>query len=361
VAENANGAEKTEEPTPKRLQDARDEGQTPHSPEVNTATILLVAFCVMLGTGTWFVQATAEILRQTITDQLTRDIDSITSVQLLVLQMVPMAGPAGVVILTCFVAAAVAGIGQVGFHLAAKALVPKFSKVNPLTGFTRLFGLRALMKFVFNVLKLAIIATIGYLVLNAEIPRLAYIDLDIEKRLAHDTALMIWLGIKLVVVLAFIAAADLFYQRYQHLRDMMMTKDEVKQEMKQSDGDPQLKGRIRQIQREMAQKRMMQEVPKADVVITNPTHVAVALKYDQLKMAAPVVVAKGYDEVAQRIKAIAKEHNITMVENVPLARALAKDVEIGKPVPTKLYQAVAEVLAMVFKLKKMKGLSLIHI
>lgn len=355
MAENANGGEKTEEPTPKRLQDARDEGQTPNSPEVNTATILLVAFCVMLATGTWFVQAAAVIIRRTINDNLTRDLDSITSVQMMATQLLPMAGPAGVVIVACFIAAAVSGVGQVGFHLASKALIPKFSKVNPMTGFSRLFGMRALMKFVFNVLKLTVIAIIAYMVLKAEIPRLAYIDLDIEKRLAHDTTMMIWLGIKLVVVLAFIAAADLVYQRFQHLRDMMMTKDEVKQEMKQSDGDPQLKGRIRQIQREMAQKRMMQEVPKADVVITNPTHVAVALKYDQLKMAAPIVVAKGYDEVAQRIKAIAKEHNITMVENITLARALAKDVDIGKPVPTKLYQAVAEILAMVYKLKKMKS------
>ena len=352
MAENANGGEKTEEPTPKRLQDARDEGQVPHSPEVNTASILLLAFCAMLVTGTWFVQATASMLRQTITVHLTKELDSITSVQLLAGQILPLVAPAGIVIGTCLIAAAAAGVGQVGFYLAPKALIPKFAKVNPMTGFSRLFGMRALARFVLNILKLAVIAAVAYLVLKAEIPKLAYIDLDIEKRLAHDTALMVWLGIKLAAVLGFIAAADFFYQRYQHLQDMMMTKDEVKQEMKQSDGDPQLKGRIRQIQREMAQKRMMQEVPKADVVITNPTHVAVALRYDAATMAAPLVVAKGYDEVAQRIKAIAKEHGIIMVENVALARALAKDVDIGKPVPTKLYQAVAEVLAMVYRLKK---------
>jgi flagellar biosynthesis protein FlhB len=144
---------------------------------------------------------------------------------------------------------------------------------------------------------------------------------------------------------------DFMYQRYQHTKDLMMTKQEVKEEFKQAEGDPMIKGKIRQIQRQMAQRRMMQEVPKADVVITNPNHVAVALRYDRETMHAPEVIAKGYDDVAQRIKAIAKEHNIPMVENVPLARALAKEVEIGRGVPGKWYEAVASVLAAVYKVK----------
>jgi flagellar biosynthetic protein FlhB len=355
VAENANGGEKTEQPTPKRLQDARDEGQVAVSPEVFTSVILLAGLFMLLLTGTWFFQTAAASLRHALSDALTWDLSSINSLQLLLIQFAPLTMPLGLLGAVCFAIAVVAGIGQVGLNLSSKALIPKFAKINPMTGFTRLFGMRGLMRFVTNVLKLAVIIFVAWMVLDNEIPRLAYIDLDIGKRTAHDASTIVWLGIKLAVVLMLIAAIDVIYQRYQHMQDMMMTKDEVKQEYKQSDGDPQLKGRIRQIQREMAQKRMMQEVPKADVVITNPTHVAVALKYDPLKMAAPIVVAKGYDEVAQRIKAIAAEHGITMVENITLARALAKDIDIGKPVTSKWYQAVAEVLAMVYKLKKMKA------
>jgi flagellar biosynthetic protein FlhB len=158
--------------------------------------------------------------------------------------------------------------------------------------------------------------------------------------------------VKLASVLFIIAAGDFIFQRIQHTKDLMMTKQEIKEEIKQSEGDPLIKSKIRQIQRQMAQRRMMQEVPKADVIITNPTHVAVALKYDKATMAAPIVLARGYDDVAQRIKAIAAEHGIVQVENIALARALAKELDVGDAVPVKWYQAVAEILSMVYKLKK---------
>jgi flagellar biosynthetic protein FlhB len=215
--------------------------------------------------------------------------------------------------------------------------------------------MRALMRFVTNVLKLLILIGISWMVLGDEIPRLSYVHGDIAARLAHESTMIFQLGLKLTAVLALIAGIDFVYQRYQQHQDLMMTKQEVKEEFKQSEGDPLIKAKIRQIQRQMAQRRMMQEVPKADVVITNPTHVAVALKYDQLKMASPVVLAKGYDEVAQRIKKIAAEHDIPMVENIALARALAKEVAVGKPVPPKWFQGVAEVLSYVYKLKKRAG------
>ena len=174
---------------------------------------------------------------------------------------------------------------------------------------------------------------------------------NLEAQLIDGAWLMFQVGMTLSLVLALIAALDFLYQRFQHDKDLRMSKQEVKEEMKQSDGDPLVKQRIRQVQRQMAQQRMMEEVPQADVIITNPTHVAVALKYDAESMGAPVVVAKGYDLVAQRIKSIAAEHNIVQIENVPLARALAKDVEIGQAIPVDHYQAVAEVLSMVYKLK----------
>jgi flagellar biosynthetic protein FlhB len=208
------------------------------------------------------------------------------------------------------------------------------------------------MRFVVNLLKLTLVVILAWYLLSEDIPRLLAVKRDATERLAVESWVIFVLVIKLASVLFIIAAADFLFQRWQHVQDLMMTKQEVKEEIKQSEGDPLVKGKIRQIQRQIAQRRMMQEVPKADVVITNPTHVAVALKYDKSTMAAPVVVAKGYDEVAQRIKAIAAEHGVVQVENVPLARALAKELDVGDVVPVKWYQAVAEVLSMVYKLKK---------
>ena len=351
MAENNQGGEKTEEPTPKRLQDARNEGQVAISADLTTSIMLIVGLSLLASFGTWFAQAAAVTIRFSIVDALTWELEGET-LRSLVVHLVPLGGWALVMIASLALIAVVANLAQVGLHLSGKALIPKFNRISPITGFGRLFGMRGLMRFVTNVCKLAILVSIAWMVLSAEIPRLTYITGDLGARLAHESWWLFVLGLKLSATLGIVAAADFMYQRWQHHRDMMMTKQEVKEEFKQSEGDPMVKAKIRQIQRQMAQRRMMQEVPKADVVITNPTHVAVALKYDQLKMAAPVVLAKGYDSVAQHIKKIAAEHGIPMVENIALARALAKDVPVGKAVPVKWYQGVAEVLSYVYKLKR---------
>ena len=351
MAENSQGGEKTEEPTPKRLQDAREEGQIAFSSDVNTALLLLIGLCVLAAYGSWFCRAMADTMRFSIVEALTWDLDG-ALLRTFATHVVPLGLWLLAVLGILFATGVVVSVAQIGFHLSAKALVPKFNRVSPLTGFGRLFGMRGLMRFVTNVLKLVILVGVSWMVLADDLVRLAYIGSDLGSRLANESYWIYMLGVKLTLILAIVGAADLFYQRYQQHQDLMMTKQEVKDEFKQSEGDPLVKAKIRQIQRQMAQRRMMQEVPKADVVITNPTHVAVALKYDQLKMAAPVVLAKGYDSVAQKIKAIAAEHNIPMVENIALARALAKDVPIGKAVPTKWYQAVAEVLSSIYKLKR---------
>ncbi len=354
MAENEQGGEKTEDPTPKRIQDARDEGQVAFSPDVNTALLLMIGLCLLSAFGTWFCQELASTIRFSIKEALTWELQDQT-IRALITHLIPAALWIAPVIGGLFVTGIVLSLGQVGLHLSGKALIPKFNRVSPITGFGRLFGMRALMRFVTNVLKLLILIGISWMVLGDEIPRLSYVHGDIAARLAHESTMIFQLGLKLTAVLALIAGIDFVYQRYQQHQDLMMTKQEVKEEFKQSEGDPLIKAKIRQIQRQMAQRRMMQEVPKADVVITNPTHVAVALKYDQLKMASPVVLAKGYDEVAQRIKKIAAEHDIPMVENIALARALAKEVAVGKPVPPKWFQGVAEVLSYVYKLKKRAG------
>jgi flagellar biosynthetic protein FlhB len=267
-------------------------------------------------------------------------------------QLLMSAGWLSILFGVLFVAGLGLSIAQVGLRFTAKPLIPKLNRISPLTGFQRLFGMRGLMRFVVNLLKLTFVIIIAWYLLAEDIPRMVTMKRDAAERLAVESWAIFVLVIKIAAVLFIIAAGDFLFQRYQHTQDLMMTKQEIKEEMKQSEGDPLVKSKIRQIQRQMAQRRMMQEVPKADVVITNPTHVAVAIRYDKATMAAPIVVAKGYDDVAQRIKALAAEHNIVQVENIPLARALAKELDIGDAIPVKWYQAVAEVLSMVYKLKK---------
>ena len=350
MPEDSGGGEKTEEPTPRKRQKAREEGQVASSTELSTAALLLAGFGILIATAPSLYKAFSGMLTYSFTDALTQDID-INSFSILFGKLIGSAGLWWLVIAgSLFVISIGVLVAQVGLELAPKALMPKVSKISPLAGFKRIYGLRGIMKFVFNFLKLILITVIAWAFLDACIPEMNNYTLDLRQRLAHDVWMFMELAIVLAAVLAIIAIFDFMYQRFQHTRDLMMTKQEVKEEFKQSDGDPLVKSKIRQIQRQMAQQRMMQEVPNADVVITNPTHVAVALKYDQGDMHAPVVVAKGYDLVAQRIKAIAAEHNIPMVENVPLARALAKKLQIGQEITDEFYQGVAEVLSHIYRL-----------
>jgi flagellar biosynthesis protein FlhB len=352
MPESPSGGEKTEDPTPKRLADARDEGQVAFSVELNTAILMVLGFVMLMITGGRFCDAASDTIRFALTDALTWELSREGALRSLIIHHLPLAlwmlPVAGVLLL----AGVLVSVGQVGLHLTPKPLMPKLNKISPLTGFGRLFGMRGLMRFVTNVLKLTLLVVIAWMTIREDLYQIALLTPELNHRLGHEGHLLAMLGIKLALVLLLIAAVDYLYQRWQHYEEMKMTKQEVKEEMKQSDGDPLVKGKIRQIQRQMAQKRMMAEVPKADVVITNPTHVAVALRYDREKMAAPEVVAKGYDEVAQRIKAIAAEHGIPMVENVPLARALAKEVALGKAVPPKWFQQVAQVLSWVYKARR---------
>ena len=352
MAENSSGGEKTEYPTPKRLEEARLDGQVSFSSEVNISVLLLVGFCTLAVVGPWAWRGMAAMMRLALGDALTLDLDSHETMRIMGDQLMMAAGWLGPLLVVLFLTGLLLSVGQVGLHFSLKPLIPKLNRISPITGFQRLFGMRGLMRFVVNLLKLTVIILMAWHLLAADIPRMVTMKHDLTERMAVECWGIFVLVAKLASVLFIIAAGDFIYQRYQHTQDLMMTKQEVKEEIKQSEGDPLVKGKIRQIQRRLAQQRMMQEVPKADVVITNPTHVAVALKYDKTTMAAPIVLAKGYDEVAQRIKAIAAEHGIVQVENIALARALAKELDVGEAVPVKWYQAVAEILSMVYKLKK---------
>ncbi|TVR45299.1 MAG: flagellar biosynthesis protein FlhB [Planctomycetota bacterium] len=351
VPEDTSGGEKTEEATPKKARDARLEGQVAYSQEVMSASLLLVGFATLYMVGPQLFLGIKESLIWVLRDGMVMDLDTVAlwyqgwwQFRSMGLWLVVLMG-------VLFVVAAGMGAMQAGLVFTAKPLVPKWSRINPLSGLKRIFGMRGIMKFIFSLAKLAIIASVAWYIVSAMIFDGLDLKMDLRERFAEKVWVLFILAVLLASTLAIIAVFDYLYQRWQHTKDQRMTKHEVKEEFKQSEGDPLLKAKIRQVQRQMAQSRMMQEVPKADVVITNPTHVAVALRYDQESMRAPVVVAKGYDEVAMRIKAIAREHDIVMVENVPLARALAKGVEVGHPIPGDFYQAVAQVLSHVYKLK----------
>lgn len=352
MAENPSGGEKTEMPTPKRLEDARLDGQVSFSAEVNIASLLLIGFCTLAVIAPWAWTSMTAMTRWAMGDALKIELESRESMRAFGDQLIMSAGWLAPLFGILFLAGLGLSIAQVGLRFTAKPLIPKLDRISPLTGLQRLFGMRGLMRFVVNLLKLTFVIILAWYLLSEDIPRMITMKRDAAERLAVESWTIFVLVVKLAAVLVIIAAGDFLFQRYQHTQDLMMTKQEVKEEIKQSEGDPLIKSKIRQIQRQIAQRRMMQEVPKADVVITNPTHVAVAIRYDKETMAAPIVVAKGYDEVAQRIKAVAAEHGIVQVENIPLARALAKELDIGDAIPVKWYQAVAEVLSMVYKLKK---------
>lgn len=351
MPEDSSGGEKTEEPTPKKIRDARMEGQVAFSQEVQTAALLIVGVSAMFVIGPHLYQALLASLQWVLRDAVLLELDQ----QSFLMQAWSLMTRIGlwvlILMVVVFITALSMGIFQVGLVFTGKPLMPKMSRISPISGFKRIFGMRGLMKFIFSVLKLGIIVSIAWYVIVTHIFGRILMKMDIEEVFADKVWTLFLLALVLACVLVIIAFFDYLYQRWQHSKDIRMTKKEVKDEMKQTDGNPEVKGRIRRLQQEMAQKRMMQEVPKADVVITNPTHVAVALRYDAETMAAPVVVAKGYDDVAQRIKAIAREHDITMVEDVPLARALARAVEVGHPIPGEFYQGVAQVLSHVYRLE----------
>jgi flagellar biosynthetic protein FlhB len=356
MAQDSGGGEKTEDATPRKLQKARQEGQVGKSQEVPSVVVLLTGISILYAFGGSMYHRITAILRESIAFQTVPHCNEAYCVNLLytfIRQYALMLMP---LLAAIFVAAFVINIAQVGWTISWKAITPKFSKINPVSGFSRIISLRSLVELIKNLLKLAIIGLVGWSVIQSKLSdtlRLydqtpAYIIFFIFK-----VAFQVILAITLVMAL--LSFFDFFYQKWKFKEDQKMTKQEVKDEHKQAEGDPQVKSRIRQLQAQAARKRMMQDVPEADVIVTNPTHLAVALRYDALSMSAPTVTAKGAGEVAERIKVIAGEHDIPIVENKPLARNLYKMIDIGGLIPSELYTAVAEVLAYVYQLKNKKS------
>jgi len=355
MAQEGSGGERTEKATPKRRKEARERGQVRKSNELVTALMMLMLFGAlrMLGPGMW--ERMANFLRAGLTGQLFMGdaleagevprLFAISSMELAWI-MLPLLGVA-------FVGAAGANLLQVGFLFSSKALAPKMDRLNPLKGLKRIFSVSTLYELLKSIVKIIIIGFVAYGRYTAAMERFGKAVWQAPTVAAEVILLLITdLGLSVGLALLIMSGLDYFYQWWRYEKDLRMTKYEIKLEYKQQEGDPQIKGRIKQKQRQIAMMRMMQAVPEADVVITNPTHYAVALKYDEGKAAAPIVTAKGQDYLAQRIKQIAKENGVELVENKSVAHGLYKMCEIGSEVPFELYQAVAEILAYVYKLKK---------
>lgn len=357
-AKDGPGGEKTEEPTSKKLSDARKEGQVAKSKEVTSAFELLAAFLMMR----FFMQYIGTVLVGNIYDIYSQiptyvklyegHIQSQTFRMLFVQSLLRILQIIAPFLIVGFLVAFITNLLQVKWKVTTKPLKPKFSKLNPVNGFKRFFSPNSLVELVKSVLKLALIGYVVKSYLEKNMPSIFQLyDISLNQGIVQVGTLVINLGIRISLFYMLIAAADYVYQKIKFKKDMKMTKQEVKDEYKNAEGDPQVKSKQRQRMMEASRRRMMQQLPEADVVITNPTHYAVAIKYEPELYDAPFVVAKGADYLAQKIKDVAKENRIEIVENKPLARMLYANVDVGSVVPPELYQAVAEVLAFVYHLK----------
>lgn len=349
------GGDKTEKATPKKLDDARKEGRVARSSDLINGFMLLLMFFVLKLFGgimaNLFLNSFVKYYNKA-SDISMEVFDVKQAVNLsneIVIDIVIASLP---VLIGSFVVALVGNIVQVGWKVTGKPLKPKLDRLNPIGGFKRMFSQEKVVELIKSILKVLAIALVAY---NEVKDRWKFIlnlyDFEFMQAVLNIFDIVLDVGIKISVIFVIIGLADFGYQKWKHLHDLRMSKQEVKDEMKQSEGDPQIKGQIRQKMREGARRRMMQDLPKADVVITNPTHFAVAVKYDKETAEAPYVLAKGADYVAANIKEIAKQNNIEIVENKPLARMLYYNVEIGDQIPPELYQMVAEVLAYVYSVK----------
>lgn len=357
-AKDGPGGEKTEPATEKKLNDAREEGQVSKSRDLaNGATLLLFFICIKIFISyiggnliDCFIMVYTKIAD--FGDKNNFDFNTNMAqytIEAVIIRMMLILLP---VFAIGVLAAFVLDIIQVKWRVTTKPLRPKFNKLNPVSGFKRIFSAQALVSLIKSIAILGALIMVVFSEFKNNINILFNLyDRSLQEAIAYIGNLIINIGIKISVVMLLIGIADFIYQKFKFKNDMKMTKQEVKDEFKNSEGDPQIKSQIKRRMMQASQRRMMQSVPKADVVITNPTHFAVAIQYEPMSAKAPIVLAKGEDYLAAKIKEVAKENQVTIVENKPLARMLYYNVDVGMEIPPELYQAVAEVLAFVYKLK----------
>ncbi|MFQ5414070.1 MAG: flagellar biosynthesis protein FlhB [Phycisphaerae bacterium] len=345
----ADAGEKTEAATPRRRTEARSRGQVAKSQDLTAAALLLAAFVSLEVFGPRLFRALVGIMRTALAPTVGRHEDEIIPFAAAVAIKAFAAVAPFLLVLVAVVV--VVMVMQVGFLLTWQPLIPNLSRLNPLNGIKRLFSLRAIVVAVINMGKLLVVGAVGYWTLSGSAAEMIHaVALGFPDVLRLGAALSFKLSMRLSVAFLILALADLAYQRFQRERDMRMTKEEVKDELRSMEGDPHTKRRRRQVQLQLAMQRLGRDVPQADVVVTNPTHLAIALRYDVETMPAPKVLAKGADHVALRIRQLALEHGIPIVERRPLVRAMYDAVDVGDFIPERFYQAIAEVLAYVYEL-----------
>ena len=353
MAENDSSQEKTEEATPRRIQQSREKGQVARSKELGTSAVLVSAAVGLAMVGPSIASSLVTIMTTLFTQDREQIFD--TNQMVLVWGMVgrelafPMASLMLVIALVAFIGNILLG----GITFSTKAFMPKTEKMNPMKGFKRMFGVQAVVELTKGIAKFLVVASTAYFILSFFFNEILALSRDhLPSNVYHALDLLVWMFILLCSSTILIVVIDVPFQIWNHNKQLKMTKQEIKDEYKDTEGKPEVKGKIRQMQREVAQRRMMSEVPNADVIVVNPEHYAVAVKYDAMKSTAPYVLAKGVDEIAFKIREIAREHEIAIVSAPPLARAIYHTTKIDQEIPEGLFTAVAQVLAYVFQLRQ---------
>lgn len=346
--------EKNEPATPKKRQKSRDEGQVAKSQDLSAATVIMAGMLAVLLFGPLIGGRITGLMKDLFRYLVSPEMDTsrwlVYPLSKIAVAFIVSWLPIGLI---CALMAFVTLLVQVGYHVSFKPFTPKLSRMNPVSGLKKIISMRSLVEMTKGVIKASLLLWMVYSALQKELDAMvAAMRFPLFVGFLDVINIIWWLGFKMALMLLILGIFDYMYQKWEFEKSIKMSKQEIKDEYKQMEGDPLIKRRIRQRMRELASKRMMSDVPKADVVVTNPTHLALAIKYDKEIMSAPVILAKGENLIAQKIKEVAAAHKIPIVENPTLARALFRDVEVGQEVPEALYRAVAEVLAFVYSLKK---------
>lgn len=345
-------SEKTEEPTQRRLDDARKKGQVANSKEVSNFFVIMTFTVLVSMFMPWMLNAAKTSLSKYLSASNEFDVTKSGFMRIGVLMIHDFAAILGVPLLLFMVAGLAASVLQNGFHISFESITPKLEKISPLKGFKRMFSMRSFMEFIKGLIKITIVGCVAYSAVSHEILKLEKTpSMGSDELMEYIGDLVLTILTNCCVAIFFIAILDFMYQKFEHLKQLRMSKQEIKEEYKQQEGDPHIKGKLKQMRMQRARQRMMTAVPTADVIVTNPTHFAVAMKYDTAKGRAPIVVALGVDAVAERIKQLANDNDVPIVRNAVLARALYDECELDQEIPFHHYQAVAEVISYVYKLK----------
>ncbi|WP_133011750.1 flagellar biosynthesis protein FlhB [Marinomonas flavescens] len=356
MAENEDGSEKTESASGKKLEDARKKGNVARSKDLSAALLLIIASATIYGTGAYLAEDLEKVFRFNFVIER-QDIFNYGRMIFHLYSSIVSVMDSMVVMMAILAAAGIIGsIGLGGLNFSWEPLMPKLSKMNPITGLKRMFSVQSLVELLKSIAKVTLVGTVATIVINHFLTEALGLPFQsIQLAISHGVSIAIWSFVFIALALALIAAIDVPFQVWSHKEKLKMTKQEVKDEYKQQEGDPQVKARVRQLQQQAAMNRMMTDLPEADVIITNPTHFSVALKYDQEGGKAPVMLAKGADFIALKIREVGNHYDIPVIQSPTLTRAIFHHTEIGEEIPQGLFQAVAQLLAYVYQLRNVRN------